>query len=58
MHTLNGRIEPDVILKTNLLLFLNLIANRIDLDQAFFSRRLKIERDLEPVLYFKNVLDG
>ncbi len=47
---------PDVILRATPSLFLNLIANRIDFDQAFFSRKLKIERDLETALYLKNVL--
>ena len=52
----NG-IEPDVILRATSSLFLNLITSRVDFDQAFFSRRLKIERDLETALYLKNVLD-
>lgn len=55
---LNDGIEPDVILRAKSSLFLNLVANRIDFDQAFFTRRLKIEKDLETALYLKNVLNG
>ena len=57
-QVLNGGIEPDVILRAKPSLFLNLIARRVDFDQAFFSRKLKIERDLETALSLKNVLDG
>jgi len=56
--SLNDGSEPDVILRAKPSLYLNLIANRIDFDQAFFTRRLKIEKDLETALYLKNVLNG
>ena len=56
--SLNDSSEPDVILKAKSSLFLNLVANRTDFDQAFFTRRLKIEKDLETALYLKNVLNG
>jgi len=55
---LNDGTEPDVILRAKPSLFFNLVANRIDFDQAFFSRKLKIEKDLETALYLKNVLNG
>lgn len=48
--------KPDVLIKGSFSTFAGFLLNRIDPDEAFFNRDLRIENGLELALYLKNVL--
>ncbi|MFQ5456709.1 MAG: SCP2 domain-containing protein [Nitrospirota bacterium] len=52
------RLTPDVIIEGNFYDLIGLLIKRRDADSLFFSRRLRIEGDIEASVYFKNLLDS
>ncbi len=53
---LHDTAEPDVTMKGNVGVLVDLFLGRVDPDTVFFSRRLEITGDTSVAIHFKNIL--
>ncbi len=53
LHSVN---EPDVTMKGEVVVLVDLFLGRVDPDTVFFSRRLEITGDTSVAIHFKNIL--
>lgn len=50
--------KPDVSMRGEIATLLSLLRKKTDADSAFFTRKIKIEGDVQSSVYFKNVLEN
>jgi predicted lipid carrier protein YhbT len=48
--------HPDVTMRGNVTVLLDVLSGKVDPDTVFFSRKLEIEGDTATAIHFKNIL--
>ncbi len=64
LHITDGQIKvvlhmsgaPDVTMRGDVTVLMDVLAGRVDPDTVFFSRKLEIEGDTATAIHFKNIL--